>query len=324
MLRRRPVNLNLQSSTATILLISSILQSGVDLTQIFVDTVGDPESYKKLLQSNFPKHKHIEWVVTSKADSIYPIVGAASICAKVTRDKAMEEWQFGERGVGGVRVEVGEEEEDEEEESVNVKGKGKAKAKAKENGNGKAKRKVEELESQDSGTVSSSRSSQTSELNSDSQTISINRDRVWNLGSGYPGDPKTIQYLKDSIDLIFGFTGIVRFSWSTVKLLLGTPDSSSSSFSKGKAPAIGGASADFKPKSKACKVRWIDEPVPISRFFGGNPTAVKGMGKGMGMISEKEKRSREWRDGNERLKKERSGLWRDLGIGNVGPGGFGF
>lgn len=33
-------------------------------------------------------------------------------------------------------------------------------------------------------------------------------------------DPRTQAYLKDSIDPVFGYKGIVRFSWATVKVLL--------------------------------------------------------------------------------------------------------
>jgi len=39
-------------------------------------------------------------------------------------------------------------------------------------------------------------------------------------GSGYPSDPKTQAYLKDGMDPVFGYKGIVRFSWATVKVLL--------------------------------------------------------------------------------------------------------
>ncbi|KAJ7756434.1 ribonuclease H2 subunit A [Mycena maculata] len=40
------------------------------------------------------------------------------------------------------------------------------------------------------------------------------------LGSGYPSDPRTKAWLRDSIEPVFGFPRIVRFSWSTVKVLL--------------------------------------------------------------------------------------------------------
>ncbi|KAJ7931521.1 ribonuclease H-like domain-containing protein [Mycena leptocephala] len=40
------------------------------------------------------------------------------------------------------------------------------------------------------------------------------------LGSGYPSDPKTKTWLRNSIEPVFGMPKIVRFSWSTVKVLL--------------------------------------------------------------------------------------------------------
>lgn len=39
-------------------------------------------------------------------------------------------------------------------------------------------------------------------------------------GSGYPSDPKTQAFLKDDVDPVFGYKGIVRFSWATVKVIL--------------------------------------------------------------------------------------------------------
>jgi ribonuclease H2 subunit A len=34
--------------------------------------------------------------VSKKADALFPVVSAASICAKVSRDKAVNNWQFKE------------------------------------------------------------------------------------------------------------------------------------------------------------------------------------------------------------------------------------
>jgi ribonuclease H2 subunit A len=40
------------------------------------------------------------------------------------------------------------------------------------------------------------------------------------FGSGYPSDPKTVEWLRESMDRVFGFPGIIRFSWSTCSKLL--------------------------------------------------------------------------------------------------------
>lgn len=58
-----------------------LLNTFLSLLQVFVDTVGLPETYQKRLQQCFPD---IEVTVKAKADAIYPVVSAASICAKVS------------------------------------------------------------------------------------------------------------------------------------------------------------------------------------------------------------------------------------------------
>jgi len=47
---------------------------------VYVDTVGDPVKYEDKLQRLFPQ---LKVTVAKKADALYPIVSAASICAKV-------------------------------------------------------------------------------------------------------------------------------------------------------------------------------------------------------------------------------------------------
>ncbi|KAJ2367350.1 hypothetical protein H4S01_002206 [Coemansia sp. RSA 2610] len=143
MLRRTKYSLNALAHDATIQLIQDVLERGVPITKVFVDTVGPPESYQRKLQELFPK---ISIVVAKKADSLYPIVSAASICAKVTRDAHLSHWVFTERWL--------------------------------------------------------------------QDTISKE------YGSGYPGDPNTIKWLRSSIDPVFGYPGIIRFSWSTCTKLL--------------------------------------------------------------------------------------------------------
>lgn len=126
------VNLNQQAHDTTMQLIQRVLDLGVNVTEVYVDTVGHPQKYQAKLSARFPG---IKVTVAKKADSLYPIVSAASICAKVTRDGYLV--QFDESG----------------------------------------------------GT--------------------------W--GSGYPSDPKTAAWLKGSMDPVFGWGSMVRFSWRTTQ-----------------------------------------------------------------------------------------------------------
>lgn len=54
------------------------------LLQVFVDTVGPAEKYEDKLSKLFPG---IKVTVRPKADSLFPVVSAASICAKVSDHK---------------------------------------------------------------------------------------------------------------------------------------------------------------------------------------------------------------------------------------------
>lgn len=93
MLSRTKHSLNQVSMDSAINLVRKAIEAGVNLDHIYVDTVGPPEKYQVYLKSIFPKYNI---TVAKKADSTYPIVSAASICAKVTRDHALQMWRFQE------------------------------------------------------------------------------------------------------------------------------------------------------------------------------------------------------------------------------------
>ncbi|KAK8169610.1 ribonuclease H-like domain-containing protein [Phyllosticta citrichinensis] len=80
-------NLNAQAMDATIDLIKQVLAKGVNVKEVYIDTIGNPAAYQKKLERIFPTCKI---TVAKKADSLYPCVSAASVCAKVTRDAALD------------------------------------------------------------------------------------------------------------------------------------------------------------------------------------------------------------------------------------------
>ncbi|KAJ2159926.1 hypothetical protein GGF46_002653 [Coemansia sp. RSA 552] len=188
MLRRSKYSLNALAHDATIQLLRDVLDRGIRVRRVYIDTVGPPETYQRKLQGLFPDIDEIR--VAKKADSIYPIVSAASICAKVTRDAHLANWVFAEP---------------------------------------------------------------------------LPRPLSTKYGSGYPGDPNTIKWLRESLDPVFGFPGIIRFSWSTCSKLLeergarvvwpGDDEGEGAAKGRKKAPASayfarGGMAADSRPRSK--------------------------------------------------------------------------
>ncbi|KAG4302143.1 hypothetical protein PCANB_001431 [Pneumocystis canis] len=143
-------NLNAQAHNTTIQLLHEVFKICPNIKEIYVDTVGPSSSYQVKLQQLFPQ---ANVTVSEKADSIYPIVSTASICAKVTRDKALAK--------------------------VAVHG-----------------------ETWGSGYPSGN--------NSQHNTVILIHE-----------DPKTCEWLRDSMDPIFGWPyEIVRYSWQTAKDLL--------------------------------------------------------------------------------------------------------
>ncbi|KAJ8875541.1 hypothetical protein PR048_023436 [Dryococelus australis] len=134
-------SLNQVAQDSTVGLIRHVLQAGVKLSAVYVDTVGPADKYQYLKNT---LHFLQKMILEKKADVSFPVVSAASICAKVSRDRALQAWNFQE----GLQ------------------------------------------------------------LSSDA------------YGSGYPNDPVTKTFLTQSIDPVFGFPQLVRFSWSTAGRLL--------------------------------------------------------------------------------------------------------
>ncbi|XP_055079415.1 ribonuclease H2 subunit A [Periophthalmus magnuspinnatus] len=103
MLQRSKYNLNALSHDTAIGLVQFALDSGVQVKEIFVDTVGPAEKYEEKLSKLFPG---ITVTVRPKADSLFPVVSAASICAKVARDRVVKGWNFAEE-LGEVDTDYG-------------------------------------------------------------------------------------------------------------------------------------------------------------------------------------------------------------------------
>lgn len=93
MYRRSKRSLNEVSMESAIALVKKAIELEINVTELYVDTVGPPEKYQEKLKKIFPK---VKVTVAKKADSTYPVVSLASICAKVSRDHALHCWNFRE------------------------------------------------------------------------------------------------------------------------------------------------------------------------------------------------------------------------------------
>lgn len=82
------VNLNELSYNTVFALLDAAFKVVKRIKGVFVDTVGSAEKYQARLEARYPG---IPFTVCSKADSKFPVVGAASIVAKVTRDERLKD-----------------------------------------------------------------------------------------------------------------------------------------------------------------------------------------------------------------------------------------
>lgn len=100
MLARDKISLNAIALDSTFHIIQQVLDAGVHVTKVYVDTVGAPEAHAAKLSSRFPS---LQFTVCPKADALYPIVSAASIVAKVIRDGLIRHYEA-EQGEGGMKL----------------------------------------------------------------------------------------------------------------------------------------------------------------------------------------------------------------------------
>jgi ribonuclease H2 subunit A len=101
MLRSSPVSLNALSYEAVIRGLKKIIENESDspnVTDVFIDTVGDPEYYKSKLVAALGKD-YGNFIIEKKADAKFKVVSAASIVAKVTRDTLLRKWEWNEAGL---------------------------------------------------------------------------------------------------------------------------------------------------------------------------------------------------------------------------------
>jgi ribonuclease HII len=259
MMQRIPTSLNAISHDSAMNLIRVVMDQGVQVSKVYVDTVGDPGSYQAKLQRSFDRT--ITFTVSKKADSLFKTVSAASICAKVTRDAVLRDWTFkepilagkqpGAEGAGASgsspKMEVieeetngkgdddeeeeqrdfeNDEEEDDEEEDVVV-------------GRAAKRQKVEEKPAAASSSSSSSTTAAGSKKGatggSAAKLAAMTASKLGprstdkaalhpkHAGSGYPGDPATKQWLDVTFDPVFGWPSVLRFSWATAKERLDAP-----------------------------------------------------------------------------------------------------
>lgn len=102
MCAKSKVNLNEISYNTAFGLIQSA-NDKLNLSNIYIDTVGKPEYYTSLLNQKFVDYPYLKFTVSEKADSKFPIVSAASIVAKVNRDHVVKDWTFREN-LQGVNI----------------------------------------------------------------------------------------------------------------------------------------------------------------------------------------------------------------------------
>lgn len=91
-------NLNRQSYDSAFGMLVRVLRAGFKVQRIICDQVGPPKTHERELRMYCGDYldPQTEIICESKADDTFPVVSAASICAKVTRDQILKDWTFKE------------------------------------------------------------------------------------------------------------------------------------------------------------------------------------------------------------------------------------
>ena len=225
MLHRVPISLNAISHDAAADLVRHVLAQGVNVTQVFVDTVGDAATYQNKLTRIF--NGRIVFTVSKKADSLYKTVSAASIAAKVTRDRVLKAWVFHEPAFANISGSSSSS-------SSSSRGGGTAAAAAssssvvaafsdddgdydeeeEKGGEGEAGRAAAAASKRKRGDDGAAAGASSADAPGGTAL------HPCSAGSGYPGDALTKSWLRKTFDPLFGWPTVVRFSWSTAKDML--------------------------------------------------------------------------------------------------------
>ena len=197
MLRRSPMSLNALSYDAVVWMLEAIrdfkLGEPPVVTNIFIDTVGDPDYYKSWLVRHMGE-EFATYIIEKKADATYKVVSAASIIAKVTRDTSIKEWAWAEACLRPRLAPAAEQHA--------------------------------QVQAQVPSQASTGSTDSTTTITTTTTTSTSNQSRTnpspspcpgldLNFGSGYPGDENCVKWLSSAQHHVFGFPNLVRFSWST-------------------------------------------------------------------------------------------------------------
>ncbi len=212
-------NLNAQATDATVELVRGVLARGVNVRELFVDTIGAPHTHQARLARAFPG---IAVTVAKKADALFPCVSAASVCAKVTRDAALDACyaayvasaaasfssaalhpspmllsssspsSSAQTAAAAAAVRPAPNNHDDKDD---------------DNGDGDGDGKDDDIAMADNDDDSS-------------RNKSNPEDDAAGWGSGYPSDARCSRWLRRTMDPVFGWGNECRFSWSTARDML--------------------------------------------------------------------------------------------------------